>query len=293
MKLVSNSLDAIDAQAKLAKQLGTTSQSIATLERATDRSGISMSNVETAAKNLEVALGEAAQGGGVAVDTLEKLGLSADKLQGLTLDEKILKVNAAIKKNIPATERAAAASDLFGKKAGFAIMQLDDATISAAKREVVGFGVALSDLDAAKIENANDAMGNIGLAAKGVANQFTVALAPILENLADQFKEAAIETGGFKTQSINAVSAVASAVGFLGNSIHGVKLIIGGLELAFKATSVAVSIFFTQTIESIDDGIQYAKATINNLIGARVPWRNRYERAPMQQKKNYPARQLN
>ncbi|MBL4612136.1 MAG: hypothetical protein JKY91_00175, partial [Emcibacter sp.] len=191
VKLVKDSLDAIDSQAKLARQLGTTSLSIATLERATDRSGISMSNVETAAKNLEIALGEAAQGTGVAVDTLDRLGLSAAKLEGMTLDEKILTVNAALKENIPATQRAAAAADLFGKKAGFAILQLDPATIAAAQKEVIGFGVALSEVDAAKIENANDAMGNIGLAVTGVSNQITVALAPILEHMANQFKDAA------------------------------------------------------------------------------------------------------
>ena len=61
-KLVSNSLNAIDAQAKLAKQLGTSSASIATLDRAASMSGISLKNIEQGAKNLEVAMGEAAQG---------------------------------------------------------------------------------------------------------------------------------------------------------------------------------------------------------------------------------------
>ena len=42
-------------------------------------------------------------------------------------------------------------------------------------------------MDAAKIERANDAMGNIGLAVTGVSNQFTVALAPILEAVANDF----------------------------------------------------------------------------------------------------------
>jgi hypothetical protein len=267
IKLVNDSLGAIDAQAKLAKQLGTTSLSIATLERATDRSGISMANVETAAKNLEIALGEAAQGTGVAVDTLDRLGLTAEKLQGLSLDEKILAVNSAIKANIPATEQAAAAADLFGKKAGFAIVQLDPETIKAAKEEVVGFGVAMSDFDAAKIEAANDAMGNIGLATKGVVNQFTVALAPILEHVALKFKDAAIQSGGFKDEAVSAVAGIAKAFGFLGNSIRGVQVVIGGIEVALKGATTAIGIFAANALEYFER-IRIGWAEIYNVIAA-------------------------
>ena len=56
IKLVNDSLGAIDAQAKLAKQLSTSSASLAVLNRAADMSGISMKNIEQGAKNLEVAL---------------------------------------------------------------------------------------------------------------------------------------------------------------------------------------------------------------------------------------------
>ena len=267
VKLVSDSLNAIDAQAKLASQLGTTSLSIATLERATDRSGISMANVETAAKNLEIAMGEAAQGTGVAVDTLERMQLTVNDLEGMTLDEKILAVNKAIKDNIPANEQAAAAADLFGKKAGFAIRQLDPATIAEAKREVVGFGVAVSDVDAAKIERANDAMATVGLAVDGVSNQLTVALAPILESIADSFKDAAIETGGFKEEAVTAINAIAATVGFLGNAFRGFEVIVGGLKLAFEGVSVVVNMFVTQLVENIDLAIQGAMNSINMLIG--------------------------
>ena len=266
VKLVNDSLSAIDSQAKLAKQLGTTSVSISVLSRAADMSGISLSEIEKGAKSLEVALGEAAQGTGVAVDTLERLGLSAQSLQNMSLDEKILAVNSAIKENIPVNERAAAAADLFGKKAGFAITQLNAETIKAATDEVVGFGVAVSDIDAAKIEAANDAMATVGLAARGVANQFTVTLAPILEDLANRFKAVAIETGGFKEEGISAVTGIAKAIGFLGDSFRGVEVIVKGLEVAFKGVGVVINVFVTNLVERIDAGVQYAMATVNNLI---------------------------
>lgn len=266
VKLVSDSLNAIDAQAKLARQLGTTSLSIATLERATDRSGISMANVETAAKNLEIAMGEAVQGTGVAVDTLERMNLTVKDLEGMTLDEKILTVNQAIKNNIPATEQAAAAADLFGKKAGFAIRQLDPATIAEARREVIGFGVAVSDIDAAKIESANDAMATVGLAVTGVSNQFTVALAPALDAIANKFKDAAIETGGFKDGAMTAVNAIATGMGYVGNAIKGVEILVQSGALAFEGLSVAVNVFATVLVEQLDLAVQGGMNSINLLI---------------------------
>jgi len=265
-KFVNDSLNAIDAQAKLAKQLGTTSFSISALTRAADMSGISMKNIESGAKNLEVALGEAAQGTGTAVDTLERLGLAAADLEGLSLDAKILKVNAAIKANIPATEQAASAADLFGKKAGFAISQLDAATIAKAKEEVIGFGVAVSDVDAAKIEAANDAMATIGLAVKGVSNQFTVSLAPILEDIANDFRAAAIETGGFKEQGVEAVQAIATAVGFLGNAFRGVEVAVAGLDIGFQTLKTGVLGIGSIFSDEMEKAAQEAAAQMGGAI---------------------------
>lgn len=266
VKLVKDSLQAIDAQAKLARQLGTSSASMATLDRAAEMSGISMKSIEAGAKNLEVAMGEAAQGTGTAVDTLDRLGLSVSDLEGMTLDQKLLTVNQALNENVPAAERAAAASDLFGKKAGFAISQLTPEGIAEAKRQMEGFGLAISDVDAAKIEAANDAMSSIGKAVEGVSQQVTIALAPILEELALHFQEAAIESGGFKDQAVAAVEGVATAVGFMGNAFTGIDLIIDGTVVAFQSLKAAALSVALTIAESIEDGIQGAVASINGLI---------------------------
>ena len=267
IKLVNDSLGAIDAQAKLAKQLSTSSASLAVLNRAADMSGISMKNIEQGAKNLEVALGEAAQGTGIAVDTLERLGLTAEQLSGMSLDDKILTVNAALKANIPVTERAAAAADLFGKRAGFAIMQLDPSTLAEATRQVEGMGLAISDVDAAKIEAANDAMASIGMAVDGVVQQFTIALAPILEEIALGFQDAAIESGGFKEEAVSAVASIAKAFGFLGDSIRGVQVVIGGIEVALKGATTAIGVFAAKALEYFER-IRIGWAEIYNVIAA-------------------------
>lgn len=265
-KLVNDSLQAIDAQAKLAKQLGTSSSSIATLSRAADMSGISMNQIEMGAKNLEVAMGDAAQGTGEAVETLKKLGLTAKDLEGMSLDQKLLTVNSALEKNIPANQRAAAAADLFGKKAGFAISQLNPEAISEAARQVEGMGLAISDVDAAKIEAANDAMASIGMAVDGVSQQLTIALAPILEDIALMFQEAAIEGGGFKNEVISAIDGIVSAVGVMANAWRGAEVIVEGVKVAFyglKAAAIAVVSNIAEYLDSLTQGFT---VSINEII---------------------------
>ena len=266
VKLVKDSLQAIDAQAKLAKQLGTSSASLATLDRAAEMSGISMKSIESGAKNLEVVMGEAAHGTGTAVDTLRKLDLTARDLEGMTLDQKLLTVNKALNENIPATERASAAADLFGKKAGFAIAQLTPETINEARRQMEGFGLAISDVDAAKIEAANDAVSSIGRAVDGVGNQLTIALAPMLEHLALKFQEAAIEAGGFEEEAVAAVNGVIKAVGFVGNAFHGIDIIIDSSIVAFQALKAAALAVSLSIAEAVDAAVEGVVSNINGMI---------------------------
>lgn len=265
-KLVNDSLQAIDAQAKLARQLGTSSSSIATLNRAADMSGISMNQIEMGAKNLEVAMGDAAQGTGEAVETLKRLGLTAKDLEGMSLDQKLLTVNSALEKNIPANQRAAAAADLFGKKAGFAISQLNPEAISEAARQVEGMGLAISDVDAAKIEAANDAMASIGMAVDGVSQQLTIALAPILEDIALMFQEAAIEGGGFKDEVMSAIDGIVTAIGVMANAWRGAEVIVEGVKVAFyglKAAAIAVVSSIAEYLDSLTQGFT---VSINEII---------------------------
>ena len=122
--LVSRANAAIDAQAKLAQTLGTTSASLATLTRAGDLSGVSMSSVEQATKDLARRLSQAAGDTGPAVDALKRLGLTAQELMGMPLDERIATINQAILDFIPAAERAAVAGQLFGEEGSLAMQRI-------------------------------------------------------------------------------------------------------------------------------------------------------------------------
>jgi len=91
-------MNTIDAQAKLAQSLNTTTESIQILDRAGSLAGVSMSSVEQATKDLTRRLSQAAGGTGPAVDALNRLGLTAGELSRMPLDERISKINDAIEK---------------------------------------------------------------------------------------------------------------------------------------------------------------------------------------------------
>ncbi|MGR3724348.1 phage tail tape measure C-terminal domain-containing protein [Abyssibius alkaniclasticus] len=209
--MIRSGLQTVDAQAKLAQSLGTTVASIQTLERAGELAGVSMSGIEQATKDLTRRLSQAAAGTGPAADALDRLGLSANELIALPLDQRVGAINAAIESFVPAAERAAVAGQLFGEEGSIAMSRIDTATLRQATEDVLAFGVVVSEQDADQIERTNDAISRLGLIWRGLSNQLAVAAAPALEAVA------------------NAMAAVASRTGPLGIAIRGLFDNIGRL----------------------------------------------------------------
>ncbi len=214
--MIRSGLQTVDAQAKLAQSLGTTVASIQTLERAGELAGVSMSGIEQATKDLTRRLSQAAAGTGPAADALDRLGLSANELIALPLDQRVGAINAAIENFVP----AAVAGQLFGEEGSIAMSRIDTATLRQATQDVLAFGVVVSEQDADQIERTNDAISRLGLIWRGLSNQLAVAAAPALEAVA------------------NAMAAVASRTGPLGIAIRGLFDNIGRLT-TYSATFAA------------------------------------------------------
>lgn len=246
------SFQTVDAQAKLAQSLGTTTKSIQVLARAGDLAGVSMAGIEQGAKDLTRRLSQAAASGkGGTFDALERLKLSAEDLMKLPLDERVRQINGAIEKFIPAAERAAVAGQLFGEEGSIAMGRLDAATLDQAIKDVEDFGVAVSDVDADKIEEANDAVSRLGLIATGTGNKLAVALAPMVtaaaEAIANLFREggAAYIVIGKLTENMGRLAAwagTAAAIvgGRLAISLGAAVLGVRGLTFSFVALKAAL-----------------------------------------------------
>lgn len=263
--LTKKQLDLIGDQDDLAKRLRTTVASLGTLTRAGELSGVGLDQLTSGAQKLDLALGKAAQGGKTQIETFERLGLSYKEVAELPVDERIVAINEALAKNVPAYERAAVAATLFGGKNAAAFQQLDAETIADARHQAELFGVALSDIDSAKVESAGDAVTIFGFALDGVQKQITVELAPVLSQLSKDFLQAAEDAGGIGPAVQKSMRTAVDAVAFLvdaGDTVGRVFSVISaefdGL-VASAAGSIIAGVYQTLTLLNQLPGVDLSK----------------------------------
>jgi len=189
--LVRSSLQTIDAQAKMAESMGTTTASLQVLARAAETAGVSQGDLDGSLRRMTRRISLAAQGAGAGAQAFERLGLTFEDLQGLDAAERVSLITDRINEMVPAAERAGVASQVFGDKTGLAMLRLRPEVIASAAAELDRFGVTVSEIEADGIEATNDALSSLGLAASGLGNQLATALAPTLQAIADRLADVA------------------------------------------------------------------------------------------------------
>lgn len=277
VRAIGNVLGQIDAQAKLAKSLGTTSASMQVLARAGELAGVSVQSIEQGSKDLFRRLSQAATGSGAAADALKRLGLTAGDLLEMPLDQRIASINSAIQQFIPSAQQAAVAGALFGEEGALAITRLDAASIRQATEELSAFGFTISETDASKIEEANDAMSRLALVGKGLISQVTVALAPALTAISNGMASLSRE-GGIVRTVLNAIGSVLGAIlPIIGNVATILGSVVGwfvrgaSAAASFAANLGPVRALFEaiiQPIATVIGGIIRTIAGFANLVRA-------------------------
>ena len=174
------SLKEIDALAKQAKLLGITTQALSAFKLVSEKTGVESKVLEKALINVTRVVAEAAEGTGLAVDTLKKLGLEAKTLARESPEEQFLLISDAMKGVNTQSEKVLAAYELFGGRGVNLLRTLDagrDAFDEAAEK-TERFGTAISAVDAASVEEANDAFTDLKESVKGVGFDLARRFAP-------------------------------------------------------------------------------------------------------------------
>lgn len=266
--MVKSGLDSADALAKESHQLGTTSQDLMSLKRAGEMAGVSNEKLGAAARALTTRLAQAAAGTGTAGDAIKALGLSMDDVNAMSLTERMEAINKALKENVSANEAAAYASQLYGEEAGLAISKISPETIATASAQVRDFGAALSDVDAAKIENANDTMSQMGLLTQSVTQGMAAQFAPVLDAVAGKIFDAAKESDGFKDAIDTAFDIAVTGAGWVANAFHAIQIAIKASEVYTKGMGVATVTVAQTVVQAWDDVGSKVNETINTMIDA-------------------------
>lgn len=222
IKLTRDGLRSVDAMVKLGRTIGATQAEMVALNQAANDVGIAQEKMQKNVQAFTKRLGEAMEGTGEAGAALEKLGLTAQQLASMPLPAALALVAERVQGLGTAAERAAAESDLFSR-AGIGMLTTTGdlaGAIRLAEKNTRDFGIAVTQIEAAQIEAANDAMGRLGLAFQGIGTQLAVKLAPVLQEVADRITEASREGRGFG----DAIEiGVSRSVRFVGALINGFR----------------------------------------------------------------------
>lgn len=204
----------LDPIIKQSRAMGELTSNVQTLAFALSESaGMSIEETSQSLMELQKRLGEAQLGTGEAANALKILGLNAAEVARLSPVEQFRLVAAELQKVEDATMRAYLADKLFaeqGKKLINGLTQSNQ-TLAEAEQAARNFGLAISDIQAAGIEAANDALGRVSAQIDGIITQFSAELAPAVQFFAVELQGILPLAGNMRLQFELMVDAIVIA----------------------------------------------------------------------------------
>lgn len=185
--LTKSAMNNIDALSKQARAAGVSVSAFQAMSLVAEEAGVSSEQLSKTLVKMQDNITNLGKGGKEQADAFGALGLSFAKLKDAKADEQFALIAEAIDGITDPAAKTSAAIDVFGKSGADAINMLGGfrAAVANATEFQAKFGLAVSDVDAANIEAANDAMGRVTTSVQGLGTAFAVALAPAIETTAN------------------------------------------------------------------------------------------------------------
>ena len=251
--LIKQGLAAGDALAKTADKIGVTTEALAGMRHAAELTGVSTETMDMALQRFTRRASEAALGTGEAVGALRELGLNAEELNKLPLDVQMEQVADAMGGLSTQSDRVRIAMKLFDSEGVALVNTLGGGSeaLRAMIDEADHLGLALSRSATAQIEAANDAFTRAKGVVTGLTNQFAVAFAPILETIANNFRQGALDSAEFGNTGQRVADALVNAFAKTQGAIHGVRIFAKRVHLAFVELSAFIQGGFISALNTM------------------------------------------
>lgn len=276
--LTKMAMTSIDELAKTARSIDGTIDGLRGLRIAAGDAGIGAGELDSSMQILNQRLGEAMRGTGAAAESFERLGLNAQDLSEMDVDERMAAIADRMKAMGLSTAQAGDELRQMGirNREMVLLMTQGGDAIRDAREEVDGLGLSLSEVDAAKVEQANDAMSRIGMMLGSLFENLAVQFAPLLTAIAEHFTGLAADAGGFGNIATKVFDAIVKAAGVLADALAVVsrhfktmmevwQIAGNGIIRIFAKVGEVVTAAFDKIVTFVIDGVNSIIRQINRI----------------------------
>jgi predicted nucleotidyltransferase len=271
VKKVADQFSILDNLAKTSDALGIQQERLQALQHVASLTGTQADQLSVNLERMQRNLGRVAREGGPAGKALEDIGISARNIINLPADKQLEAIAGAMGSVENNAIKASIAQDLFGRD-GVRMLkmmeQLKADGLDPVVSELEQMGVALSRVDTAKIELANDALYKAQRAGDAIFQQLAVKVSPIIQGLSEAIVKLSKDHNRLAEIIDNTFNFAVKAVGTFANGIRGIQVIVKALEAGFQGFALAVNAIFAKVSGAIDFLINGAINKVNYLIEA-------------------------
>lgn len=239
---VRQQMQAIDVLAKTSAKLGIGTEALAGFQHAAGLAGVNVRTFNMALQRVTRRMAEAAEGGGEAKQAIKDLGLNAKELTRKGPEAAMLAIADAMQRVGIQGKRVMRAFKLFDSE-GVALVNLaqqGSKAIKAMMEEAKLLGLTLTDIQASRVEKANDAFLRMKGYLTGIARQITARIAPFLAVMVNRIVEFTKQGGGAGAIVTKAFSFMTRAAGYFLDVLQDIQIWFKKLEIG--ATNLAITI---------------------------------------------------
>lgn len=250
--LTVHQMHVIDATTKAARSLGISTREFQSLSLVAAEAGVGQEDLAALIGKSQKSIYEAAKSGSKA---FQSLGLDVKALINLKPDQQFEAIAEKLSNIENPTIRTAKAMEIFGRNGRAVIDMLADFKEKSDEARAFNdkFNISVSEIDARKVEEANDSFARIGKAIGGLGNTIAIQVSPLITAFSKEILDAGVNG---KTFGI-----------FVANGMKGAALAIDGVRLAalgIKATFLEVEISIAKlTLDGIRHLYEFAEAAKN------------------------------
>jgi hypothetical protein len=219
--LIKSQMDSIDATAKVSDAIGIQTEKLIGLRHASGLAGVGQEQLDKSLKKMVLNVADAQRGSGEAAAAFAELGLSAEQLATMTPDQQFSAIADGLAGVESQSQKAALSYKIFGREGVnlLNVLNLGSEGLAASQAEAEKLGLTFSRIDAAKVEEANDAITKVGERITALGQQLAIGLAPYVTAVANSLLDlggdgqtmAERMTGGFEWVA----SAIAKTADYL------------------------------------------------------------------------------